>query len=291
MSFRILGPLEVLVDGRPLAIGRNRQRTVLAVLLAHVNRTVSVRRLVWAVWGEDVPRTAVKQVQSCVWRLRALFDAAAGRRDVIETTDWGYRLRATEDEVDTGVFERLARNARALAAGGDHGRAAGLLRAALDLFRGPVLAGVDSPALEGVVARWEERRLVTVEERMAAELASGRHRAVVDELSALVCEHPLREGLRSRLTLALHRCGRRADAWAVGPGGREPSTGGFGQAIGSQEPGGATLPGGAVLPGDVTPGSPGGPPTPCPPAGGCGAGGSAPGVARYPGADHRRCRR
>lgn len=247
--FRILGPLEVVVDGQPIAIGRNRQRTVLALLLAHANRTITVDQLVRALWEEDVPRTAVKQVQSCVWRLRALFRSVDGLREVIHTTAAGYCVRVAEEQVDTGVFERLVHDARALATRSDHGGAVELLRTALALFRGPVLAGIDSPALEGVVARWEERRLVTVEERMTAELAAGRHRDVVDELSALVVEHPFREALRSHLMLALYRCGRQADALAAFHDGRESMIGELGLEPG---PGLRDLHG-AILKGDVAP--------------------------------------
>ena len=51
--------------------------------------------------------------------------------------------------------------------------------------------------------------------RLEADLALGRAAEVVPELEALVREHPLREGLRELLILALYRAGRQADALAA----------------------------------------------------------------------------
>src|SRR6266516_3917082 len=84
MEFRVLGPLEVRVDGRGLELGGLRQRRVLATLLLSPNRTVSVSRLVEAAWDEDPPATARRQVQNRVAALRAILTRHAG---FIDTTD------------------------------------------------------------------------------------------------------------------------------------------------------------------------------------------------------------
>src|SRR4029453_1970976 len=55
-------------------------------------------------------------------------------------------------------------------------------------------------------------RMEAIEERLAAELASGRDADIVGELSALVAENPLRERPRGQLMLALYRAGRQAEA-------------------------------------------------------------------------------
>src|SRR5262249_47041158 len=89
--------------------------------------------------------------------------------------------------------------------------AAAELRSALELWRGAPLQStvLDGPA---IVARLEERRLSTLEERIEADLALGRHAELISELQELVRLHPLREQLRAQLMLALYRSGRQGDA-------------------------------------------------------------------------------
>ena len=92
-------------------------------------------------------------------------------------------------------------------------RAGDTLRAALALWRGRPYADLDHiPGLEAEVRRLEELRLIAVELRIDADLATGRHEAVIGELEALAAEHPLREGFRARHMLALYRAGRQAEA-------------------------------------------------------------------------------
>jgi DNA-binding SARP family transcriptional activator len=54
MEFRILGPLEVVDADRPLALGGERQRALLALLallLTRANEVVSTDRLIDELWG------------------------------------------------------------------------------------------------------------------------------------------------------------------------------------------------------------------------------------------------
>jgi DNA-binding SARP family transcriptional activator len=69
-EFRILGPLEAVEDGRPLALGGQKQRALLALLLLDAGRVVSVDRIVDALWGERPPRTAPTSLQNFVSHLR-----------------------------------------------------------------------------------------------------------------------------------------------------------------------------------------------------------------------------
>src|SRR5207249_3762468 len=108
---------------------------------------------------------------------------------------------------------RLLSEAEARAATGDAAGAAGSLREALALWRGAPLADFTYEEFaQPEIARLEELRLRAVEERIDADLACGRHAALVPELEALVAEHPLRERLRAQLMLALYRSGRQAEA-------------------------------------------------------------------------------
>ncbi|CAM3303631.1 AfsR/SARP family transcriptional regulator [Kibdelosporangium persicum] len=220
MWFRVLGPLDVSVDWEPVQVGKNRQLTVLAVLLMEVNKTVSVGRLIEAVWSGCAPKTAAEQIQTCIWRLRRAFVNAGAGSGLIETTASGYSLRLAADKIDTGVFETWVSQARAIAGAGDHTEAIAVYRKALRLFRGPVLAEVDSPMVRTAAAKWEERMLSVLEDCVELELKSGLDSQLVPELTVLVEQNPLRERLRWQLMLALHRSDRRADALAVYREGR-----------------------------------------------------------------------
>jgi DNA-binding SARP family transcriptional activator len=204
MEFRLLGPLEVSERDRPLALGGVKQRSLLAVLLLHANEVVSTDRLIDELWGGEPPATAAKSVQVYVSRLRK--ELGEGR---LVTRAPGYVLHVDPAELDLARFEQLLGEARR----SSPDTAARKLRQALALWRGPALADLTYEAFaQAEVARLEELRLAAVEQRIDADLGAGRHADVIGELESLAARHPLREGLRSRLMLALYRSGRQAEA-------------------------------------------------------------------------------
>jgi DNA-binding SARP family transcriptional activator len=203
-EFRILGPLEVAGDDGAVALGGQKQRAVLALLLLDAGRVVSQDRLVDALWGESPPRAAVPSLQNFVAQLRK----AIGAESIVRQAP-GYALRVDPEQIDLERFGRLVEAAR----GRPPEERADLLRQALALWRGAPLAEFRYELWAGPeVARLEDLRLAAVEERLEAELESGRDAELVGELEALVAEHPLRERLRAQLMLALYRSGRQAEA-------------------------------------------------------------------------------
>jgi DNA-binding NarL/FixJ family response regulator len=125
-------------------------------------------------------------------------------------------LEAEPDEIDMLRFERLAREGRRSAEAGDAATAAELLCEALGLWRGAPLADFAyEPFAQDWIGRLEEQRMAALEDRVDADLALGRHAALVGELEALVAAEPLRERTRGQLMLALYRAGRQAEALAV----------------------------------------------------------------------------
>ena len=204
MDFRLLGPLEVSEQGRPLALGGVRQRSLLALLLLQANELVSTDRLIDQLWGATPPATGAKTVQVYVSRLRKLL--GEGR---LGTHGPGYVLGVEPGELDLARFEQLVAQAR----GAGPQTAAAQLREALALWRGPALADLPYESFAQVeIARLEELRLTVLEQRIEADLALGRHAELVGELEALVAGSPLREPLRGQLMLALYRAGRQAEA-------------------------------------------------------------------------------
>ena len=194
MEVRVLGPLEVVVDGRSLRLPGAKPRALLATLALAAGEAVSAERLIDELWGDDPPETAANALQVHVSQLRRALGADAVRR-----RPPGYELAVPPEAVDLVRFERLLETARAA----EPERAAGVLREALALWRGD--PEVDRPRLE-------ELRLAALEDRIEADLALGRHGELVPELESLVAQHPLRERLRGQLMLALYRAGRQADA-------------------------------------------------------------------------------
>jgi DNA-binding SARP family transcriptional activator len=214
VEFKVLGPLEALAEGRSVELGPPRQRAVLAVLLLHANEVISIDRLAEELWPGNVPKTAAKAIQVYVSGLRKVFGNA---REILETRGSGYLLRVEPGQLDLYEFERLLQRA---SGEGPSARAA-TLRAALSLWRGAALADFEyEPFVQTETARLEALRLLAVEERNEAELASGRGRELVPELETLVAEQPLQERPRAQLMLALYRAGRQADALDVFREGR-----------------------------------------------------------------------
>jgi DNA-binding SARP family transcriptional activator len=209
MYARLLGPLEVEVDGRQIAIGGRAQRALLTRLLLDAGRTVSTARLVEDLWGENAPASAAKMVQIYVSMLRKVLPEG-----VLVTRSPGYALDLPTDAVDLVRFERLRERGRAELRDGSPARAAEMLRDALALWRGSALAEFDEPFAAIESRRLEEQHLASVEDRIDADLAAGSDSSLIGELEALVARHPLRERPRSQLMVALYRAGRQVDALA-----------------------------------------------------------------------------
>ncbi|MFJ3881174.1 BTAD domain-containing putative transcriptional regulator [Streptomyces sp. NPDC090077] len=213
LRFSVLGPLTVHRDDRELPLGPLKQRVVLAALLGSANHPVPVDALTDAVWQEEPPRTARKNLQVYVSALRTLLGDDGPDRPRLTHTGGGYLLRVADDELDLLRFRSLVRAAEGLEAR----PAARLLRQALDLWQGPPL-GADlrqSPRLAEEADRLELRRLTAFESWAEAELELGAAPAVAEGLRELVERHPLRERLRSVWMGALSGSGRQTEALAA----------------------------------------------------------------------------
>ena len=213
MDFRILGPVEVVDEGRRVVLGPSKQRALLALLLLHVNEVVSRDRLVEDLWGERPPETATTALHGYVSHLRKILEEGNGRRLV--TRSPGYVLEIDPEQVDLNRFELLAHRGKQELADGNP-EAAATLADALSLWRGPPFAEFDSaPFAVAESLRLQELHIATLEDRIDADLALGRHAELVPELERLAAEHPFRERLHAQLMLALYRSGRQAEALEI----------------------------------------------------------------------------
>jgi DNA-binding SARP family transcriptional activator len=212
IEFRILGPLEVIRDGRVLPLGSPKQRALLALLLVHANETVSRDRLIEELWAENPPASVESAFHVYLSRVRRLLDSAAGG-ELLSRQAHGYTLRVGPDQLDATRFEGFVGEGNEALAAGKARLAADRFRQALALWRGPPLADLQAERFAIMAGdRLNEERVSALEQRLEADLALGRHRQLIGELETLVAEHPYRERLRGQLMLALYRSGRQAEA-------------------------------------------------------------------------------
>ena len=219
MEIGILGPLQVVDGDRRVDPGPYRQRAVLTILVLHAGAVVSLDRLIDLLWGETPPNAATGSLQAYVSNLRRILEPERGPRQaptIIVTEAPGYRLGIEPGAIDAVRFERLAEEGRDLLLEGVHAAAIERFDTALGLWRGEALAEFRFEAFAAAdVARLDELRVATEEDRIEAHLAACEHTAVAGSLEALVARHPLRERLRAQQMLTLYRMGRQAEALRV----------------------------------------------------------------------------
>ncbi len=200
------------LDGVRLAIPASKERALITLLAAAPGAVVPSERLIGDLWGEEPPASAEVSVRVLVSRLRKTF-ATHEMSETLEHRDSGYALAIGPEQVDTDRFTELADKGRTQLAGGDPQLAASTLRDALALWRGPALADVRDGMWAGMEAiRLEEARFTTLENRIEADLACGRHADLLGELMGLAASHPLRERVWQMRMLALYRAGRQGEA-------------------------------------------------------------------------------
>ncbi|MFC8720827.1 BTAD domain-containing putative transcriptional regulator [Kitasatospora sp. NPDC057198] len=215
LRVQLLGPVRAWRGGAEVPLGPPKQRAVFSVLASCANEVVGVDTIVDALWGGDVPQTAVNGVHTYVAGLRRALDPGRGRRradGILASVSGGYCLRADPDQVDAKLFSRRYAEARQAV---DTGTSLWLYQEALSLWHGEAYSIIPGPFADLERARLREMRLAAVEEWAADMLDAGRHPEIVTELSSAVDQEPLRERLSWLLILTLYRNGRRAHALQV----------------------------------------------------------------------------
>ncbi len=206
MRVGVLGALRVQAAGREVDVSGPKRRLLLARLAAEAGSSVTLDTLIGDLWGERPPHAPRVTLQSHVSHLRQALGAAGS---AVVTEPAGYRLDVRPEQVDAILFERTVAEAAVLT---DPAARSTAFADALGVWRGSALQGLDDDWSRNEAARLEELRLQAIEDRVAADLELGRHRALVPELTALVQAHPLREHVWIQLMWALSGCGRHAEA-------------------------------------------------------------------------------
>jgi DNA-binding SARP family transcriptional activator/pimeloyl-ACP methyl ester carboxylesterase len=215
VDVRVLGPVELAVEGCPIALGGRKPRRILAALALRANQALTPSELIQALWGDDPPASAEHALQVHESRLRSAL-RREGLEAMLVRTDGAIRLEVDPLAVDASRFEHALEEGLAALASGDYEHAAESLHAGLEEWRGEALAdlGPDCSTAPDV-NRLSDLRLDATEARIDADLALGHHVGLLGELRALVLRHPLDERFRGQLMLALYRSGRQAEALEV----------------------------------------------------------------------------
>jgi DNA-binding SARP family transcriptional activator/tetratricopeptide (TPR) repeat protein len=212
MRFGVLGPLHAQISGREVRLDGPRQAKMLAALLVDANNIVAMDRLVAVMWDGRVPATAVRQVQDAVSGLRRNLAACGAPGSLISTRRGGYEIHLAPDQLDLLEFGRERDLAERRTVPFETALA---LRRALACWRGDALVDISSRVLQLDAARLNEQRTATHKQCLSVELDLGRHREVIEELTALQREHPYDEQVTEQLMVALYRCGRQGEALQV----------------------------------------------------------------------------
>ncbi len=217
LQFHILGPLEVVVDGRAAPLGGLQRKVLLAVLLLEAGHVVPTHRLIDAVWGDPAPDKALATLRTHISELRRRIEVSGAEEPtVLIRQGSGYTLRIESEQVDANRARRLLDEARRALDDGDPVAATAPLQEAMALWRGEALADVsDFPFAAAHAQRLRDLRLELAKTKISADLSLGRHREVIGDVRVLVSEHPRDEGLRRELAIALYRDGRPDEAAKV----------------------------------------------------------------------------
>ena len=219
LRFRLLGPFEVLRDGRSVGPAGPKRRGLMAMLVLRSNYTVSAADLIDGLWAADPPPSAANLVQIYVSAWRKVVEpdrAGRGGGGRLATVGPGYLLRVEPGELDLDQFTEAVAGGQMAAAAGDYRSATARLAEALALWRGPPLADLAGiPFQHAAANRLEELRLQAVEEWAVAALRCGDARDVLAIIQRERLREPLRERLCELLMWALFQDGRQAQALAA----------------------------------------------------------------------------
>nr|CEL17261.1 putative regulatory protein [Kibdelosporangium sp. MJ126-NF4] len=218
LRVQVLGTVSAWRGAEQLDLGSGRQCAVFAALAMRANRVVSREDLVASVWGDNPPTGASGSLYTYVSRLRRVLEPDRSRwsgGQTLISAGSGYSLQLGDGQLDVVEFDRLRESANELWNRRDLTAARAAMDAALALWHGEALAGIEGPAATLHRKRLAELKLAAQERRAEIMLAAGDTSGAVTELYRLAGAHPLRESLRGLLMTALHRIGRDPEALEV----------------------------------------------------------------------------
>lgn len=222
LQYRVLGTVGIDREGRHYSLTATKPRTILSLLMLNANEIVSTPVILEELWGTRPPNSAYNTIHTYIFQIRRWLCRTLGVRsswvtnERLVTEPGGYMLLVPEHKLDLNQFEHHVRRGTAAGREGDYLEAIRFLELALGLWGGGVPVEPRSTGIiQAKLTHLYERRLFATEQRIGAELALGRHREVIGELSSLVINHPMHESLHAKLMIAFYQSGRISDALDV----------------------------------------------------------------------------
>lgn len=216
VRFSVLGPVRMARADRVIPLAGPLRRGLLALLLVHAGRVVTLSEIIEALWGGAPPPTAPAQVRAGVSVIRTALRASDAAGAALPVSSYGgYLLSPGQGALDLDEFERDVAQARRARRERRPGQAHDLLQAGIDLWLGEPLADAAGAYVAGTRARLEEERRAAQEDLIDLGLELGRHVDLIPQLVGLVAANPLRQRPHGQLMVALYRTGRVAEALAV----------------------------------------------------------------------------
>ncbi len=214
LDIRLLGPVEIIVRDTSLKMKRRKQRLLLALLSLNPRRAVGVDTIIDNLWQEP-PVGVRNQIQIHVSAIRTTLADNGLPRDTLQTLEHGYRLNLPPGTTDIEKVEVAAAAAEVAIAEERFAAAIHHLQTALDRWRSTPLVDITEDFARVAAVSLDERRRSLFERKLDLQLALGHYSEALAELFGEVRGHNLNEEMHLRLMIALHGCGRSADALHV----------------------------------------------------------------------------
>jgi DNA-binding SARP family transcriptional activator len=223
IKYRLLGPLEIVRNGKRCTPRTTMQRALLALLIYNANELLTTRRLIDELWDSKPPASALATLQMYVSAVRRALFPTHNRigsdprvHPILRTENSGYIMRINPADVDLTNFRALAEIGRSCASKKSYSEASEHFGRALALWRGSAMTDLSHIGMLAHYAfRLDEERITVWQERIRIDICQGRTAQVIGELGELCARYPLREPFYLELMLALYQSDRRAEALEV----------------------------------------------------------------------------
>ncbi|MFC3996872.1 tetratricopeptide repeat protein [Nocardiopsis sediminis] len=213
MELRVLGPVELLIAGRPVDLESGRTMAVIAVLGLEGGRPIPRDTVALSI-NDDEPMN-LNTFNSYVTRARNRLEAVGADRTAIVNRSGTCALKIDPRRVDWLRFQELRSRAKTAERSGDEDTALARLDTAVALWQGEPLTG-----LSGVWATRTREYLRRAHRGVLSDWARlALDRRDPDDIVGLLSKHAARypddEPLTLKLMKALHASGRTTEAMDV----------------------------------------------------------------------------
>ena len=219
LRLQIMGPLRVWRDGVELDAGPRQQRCLLALLIAHEGRRITMTDLIDLMWGPGPPASAVNVIHKYIGAVRRLLEPGLAPRTpglYIARQETGYRFTAGPQTLDLVAFRRLVAGAAESARQDRLEEALAGYVAALRLGRGPAGENLaESAAATATFAAIDGEFFDAVVDAAGIAGRVGRPAQVLAPLRLAARMGRLHEPVHAGLVTTLGAAGLRAEALAA----------------------------------------------------------------------------